>query len=52
MYNHNKAQQSKNRVNISWDILYLLLKKHSDQFYIWSLAAGQYFRKIRIRNNE
>ena len=24
MYNHNKAQQSKNRVHISWDIQYLL----------------------------
>ena len=24
MYNHNKAQQSKNRVYISWDILYIL----------------------------
>ena len=23
MYNHNKAQQSKNRVHISWDILYM-----------------------------
>ena len=23
MYNHNKAQQSKNRVYIFWDILYL-----------------------------
>ena len=23
MYNHNKAQQSKNRVYISWDILYV-----------------------------
>ena len=22
MYNHSKAQQSKNRVHISWDILY------------------------------
>ena len=22
MYNHNKAQQSQNRVHISWDILY------------------------------
>ena len=22
LYNHNKAQQSKNRVHISWDILY------------------------------
>ena len=26
MYNHNKAQQSKNRVHISWDILYMLVK--------------------------
>ena len=25
MYNHNKAQQSKNRVHISWDILYQAL---------------------------
>ena len=24
MYNHNKAQQSKNRVHISWDILYCI----------------------------
>ena len=23
MYNHNKAQQSKNRVHISWDIMYM-----------------------------
>ena len=26
MYNHNKAQQSKNRVHISWDILYTALQ--------------------------
>ena len=25
MYNYNKAQQSKNRVHISWDILYVPL---------------------------
>ena len=25
MYNHNKAQQSKNRVHISWDILYVFV---------------------------
>ena len=25
MYNHNKAQQSKNRVHISWDILYIII---------------------------
>ena len=24
MDNHNKAQQSKNRVHISWDILYVI----------------------------
>ena len=24
MYNHNKAQQSKNCVHISWDILYFM----------------------------
>ena len=29
MYNHNKAQQSKNRVHISWDILYLKNEKLS-----------------------
>ena len=27
MYNHKKAQQSKNRVHISWDVLYLLVSK-------------------------
>ena len=29
MYNHNKAQQSKNRVHISWDILYHTQKPHT-----------------------
>ena len=24
MYNHNKAQQSKTRVHISWDVLYMI----------------------------
>ena len=28
MYNHNKAQQSKNRVHISWDIVYLCSFSH------------------------
>ena len=28
MYNHNKAQQSKNRVHISWDILYVISHGH------------------------
>ena len=27
MYNYNKAQQSKNRVHISWDILYIYIEK-------------------------
>ena len=37
MYNHNKAQQSKNRVHISWDILYLTLLfiMHSHQKIIF-----------------
>ena len=30
MYNHNKAQQSKNRVHISWDILYI----HAHEKYL------------------
>ena len=39
MYNHNKAQQSKNRVHISWDILYAslgvsqLITKRLTMFY-------------------
>ena len=36
MYNHNKAQQSKNRVHISWDILYVV----SD--YISELNSGEF----------
>ena len=33
MYNHNKAQQSKNRVHISWDILYSV--KHDIHMYVF-----------------
>ena len=33
MYNHNKAQQSKNRVHISWDILYTK-RYHTNACYI------------------
>ena len=29
MYNHNKAQQSKNRVHISWDILYIYISNRN-----------------------
>ena len=32
MYNHNKAQQSKNRVHISWDILYI---------YVFLIYSGE-----------
>ena len=31
MYNHNKAQQSKNRVHISWDILYIEVIPNHDK---------------------
>ena len=33
MYNHSKAQQSKNRVHISWDILYWIM------FHIWTIPT-------------
>ena len=42
MYNHNKAQQSKNRVHISWDILYMLLA-------IWEWYVRMVYAKITIR---
>ena len=41
MYNHNKAQQSKNHVHISWDILYdypnesQIILKDVDKFITW-----------------
>ena len=35
MYNHNKAQQSKIRVHISWDILYFI--------YMMTLLNGKIF---------
>ena len=38
MYNHNKAQQSKNRVHISWDILYIVT-----QSIIWSDCVQVYW---------
>ena len=46
MYNHNKAQQSKNYVHISWDILYMgLLPKKTYKIagcaYTWN--AGNVF---------
>ena len=55
MYNHNKAQQSKNRVHISWDMLYVslqnwiwytfLLDKNYDlSDMIWHISTMQYIR--------
>ena len=35
MYNHNKAQQSKNRVHISLDILYTISNVIIRQLDIW-----------------
>ena len=37
MFNHNKAQQSKNRVHISWDILYMVL-----WFMVCGLLQNEY----------
>ena len=44
MYNHNKAQQSKNRVHISWDILYL---NHQVLKLAWKLliSMGQWVKE-------
>ena len=45
MYNHNKAQQSKNRVHISWDILYdgnsihMMIVKYSFTGIIWKYVS-------------
>ena len=61
MYNHNKAQQSKNRVHISWDILYsndffiLIALWHKYQFVlitavvilIFPISAWQNFGGMR-----
>ena len=33
MYNHNKAQQRKNRVHISWDILYVFLGNSPSELF-------------------
>ena len=39
MYNHNKAQQSKNRVHISWDILYTTSSCYMDDCMIFYMAV-------------
>ena len=42
MYNHNKAQQSKNRVHISWNILYLEICSQ------WPIFANDTFKCILL----
>ena len=49
MYNHNKAQQSKNRVHISWDILYLT-KIECDQNVSYSISV-QLFQLMMYFNS-
>ena len=50
MYNHHKAQQSKNRVHISWDILYICIhicvwynqyisSENAFENVVWQMAA-------------
>ena len=51
MYNHNKAQQSKNRVHISWDILYKSLTQAGNVIQCWPTEMGN-FAKLEIRPSE
>ena len=46
MYNHNKAQQSENRVHISWDILYSteLLAQIQLSLYLHVATDYKYWR--------
>ena len=46
MYNHNKAQQSKNRVHISWDILYL-----PRAIVVWSVLTASVKSENKIKIN-
>ena len=43
MYNHNKAQQSKNRVHIYWDILYILFCKLTQHIQFYTICTTQYY---------
>ena len=42
MYNHNKAQQSKNHVHISWDILYMY--NDLSMMQVRNFSLGYYVR--------
>ena len=53
MYNHNKAQQSQNRVHISWDILYAALGRDVQtyvrylSFEAWELCDVKLYLSTR-----
>ena len=46
MYNHNKAQQSKNSVHISWDILYITLWAPLEVYAADDVITQEYQRLI------
>ena len=48
MYNHNKAQQNKNRVHISWDILYTW--RHICLMVIKNLQSKAYIKESTEMN--
>ena len=53
MYNHNKAQQSKNRVHIYWDILYMeSLCDVSSYFRFMNQKTIWYGEIHQFRHNE
>ena len=47
MYNHNKAQQRKNRVHISWDILYVYVYIHQEKTIGNIQPQGEIRKKVR-----
>ena len=49
MYNHNKAQQSKNRVHIAWDILYMYVSSASS-FHITKIDFF-FSESLRVQRN-
>ena len=50
MYNHNKAQQSKNRVHISWDILYEAFQPGKQRWCLTLRSVAWRRRKSRVIN--
>ena len=53
MYNHNTAQQSKNRVHISWDILYITSIMHCrlrSPMFTWTTIVSANLQILFFRN--